>query len=185
MNVSKQDAENAVRTLLRYIGEDPDREGLVDTPKRVAKSFLEMTEGLRRCPSKVLTTTFNETCDEMIVVRNIRFVSMCEHHLLPFIGTATVGYLPCNKVIGLSKIPRLVECLSRRPQLQERLTMQIGEMLCNAVSARGVGVILKAHHSCMGCRGVRQQDADMVTSAMIGSFRDDPHVKHELLTLAL
>lgn len=185
MTPSELEAQEAVRTLIRYMGDDPDREGMRDTPRRVAKAFLEMTSGLAESPRAALSTVFEERCDEMIVVRNIRFVSLCEHHLLPFIGTATVAYLPSDKIVGLSKIPRLVECLARRPQLQERLTMQIGNYLHQTLDAHGVGVIVKAHHSCMGCRGVRQQDADMVTSAMIGAFKDNPHVKQELLTLAL
>ena len=185
MMPNTQEAEAAVRTLIRYMGDDPDREGMLDTPRRVAKAFREMTCGLSEDPREALSTVFTESCDEMIVVRNIRFVSLCEHHLLPFIGTATVAYLPTDKIVGLSKIPRLVECLARRPQLQERLTMQIGTTLGQTLAAAGVGVIVKAHHSCMGCRGVRQQDADMVTSAMLGAFKDNPHVKQELLTLAL
>mgnify|MGYP003644474141 CR=1 FL=1 len=183
MKPTRQEAEESVRTILRFIGEDTEREGLIDTPSRVVKAFLEMTEGIGKDANEVLSTSFTESCDEMVVVRGIRFVSLCEHHLLPFIGQATVGYLPNKKVVGLSKIPRLVECLARRPQLQERLTVQIANTLLHGIDALGVGVVIKAHHSCMGCRGVRQPDAEMVTSAMVGAFTN-PHVKQELLQLA-
>lgn len=175
--------EDAVVRLLQWIGEDPSREGLVDTPRRVVKAFHEMTAGLRQDPYSVLGTVFNESSDEMVVVRGIRFSSMCEHHLLPFTGTAAVGYVPRERVIGLSKIPRLVEVFAKRPQVQERMTNQIAETLIAALDPKGVGVVVKAHHSCMGCRGVRQPDAEMITSSMLGCMRHDPAARQELLRL--
>lgn len=173
--------EDAVVRLLEWIGEDPSREGLADTPKRVVKAFREMTEGLHRVPADVLGTVFNETSDQMVVVRGIRFSSLCEHHLLPFTGTATVGYVPNGRVIGLSKIPRLVELYAKRPQVQERMTNQIAQALMKHLDPRGVGVVVKAHHSCMGCRGVRQPDAEMVTSCVLGCMKEDPAARNELL----
>lgn len=169
--------------LLRSIGGDPSLPGLEKTPHRVAKALDEMTSGRLIDPQAVLGTVFDEHSDQMVVVRGIRFVSLCEHHLLPFIGTATVGYLPNGKVIGLSKIPRLVEVLSRRLQLQERLTNQVAEELQRALDPLGVAVLMRAHHSCMGCRGVRQPDADMVTSALLGALRH-PDARAEFLAIA-
>lgn len=176
-------AQAAVVRLLEWIGEDITREGLRDTPKRVAKAFREMTAGLHQNPADVLGTVFNETSDQMVVVRGIRFSSMCEHHLLPFTGTAAVGYVPDGRVIGLSKIPRLVEVFGKRPQVQERMTNQIALALMEHLRPQGVGVIVKAHHSCMGCRGVRQPDAEMVTSCLLGCMKDDSKARSELLEL--
>jgi len=173
--------EDAVVRLLEWIGEDPTREGLLDTPKRVVKAFREMTGGLHVEPRSVLGTVFNETSDQMVVVRGIRFSSMCEHHLLPFTGTAAVGYVPDGRVIGLSKIPRLVEVFAKRPQVQERMTNQIAQALMEHLSPRGVGVVVKAHHSCMGCRGVRQPDAEMITSCVLGCMKDEPASRAELM----
>lgn len=173
--------EDAVVRMLEWIGEDPAREGLRDTPKRVVKALREMTEGLAVEPRTVLGTVFNETSDQMVVVRGIRFSSLCEHHLLPFTGTAAVGYVPAGRVIGLSKIPRLVEVFARRPQVQERMTNQIAQALMDHLSPRGVGVVVKAHHSCMGCRGVRQPDAEMITSCVLGCMREEPESRAELM----
>lgn len=173
--------EDAVIRLLQWIGEDPTREGLLDTPKRVVKAFREMTAGLHVDPASVLGTIFNETSDQMVVVRGIRFSSMCEHHLLPFTGTAAVGYVPDGRVIGLSKIPRLVEVFAKRPQVQERMTNQIAETLMKCLSPKGVGVVVKAHHSCMGCRGVRQPDAEMITSCVLGCMKDTDAARAELM----
>lgn len=172
-----------VRYLLRCIGEDPDREGLVDTPKRVVKALTEMTAGLHQDPKAILGTTFAEAYDEMVVVRNIRFTSLCEHHLLPFDGEAVVAYIPNKRVVGLSKIPRLAQVLAQRPQMQERLTQQIAHTLNEVLEPLGVGVLMRAHHSCMGCRGVRQPDADMVTSCLLGAMRE-PEVRGEFLNIA-
>lgn len=173
--------EDAVVRLLEWIGEDPAREGLLDTPKRVVKAFREMTSGLAVEPRSVLGTVFNETSDQMVVVRGIRFSSMCEHHLLPFTGTAAVGYVPDGRVIGLSKIPRLVEVFAKRPQVQERMTNQIAQALMDHLAPQGVGVVVKAHHSCMGCRGVRQPDAEMITSCVLGCMKADPKARAELM----
>ena len=174
------DVEDAIITLLRYIGEDPGRDGLRDTPARVARAWREMTRGYDDDPAEILSRTFEESSDEMIVLRGISFYSTCEHHLLPFYGTATVGYLP-GKVVGISKLARLVECFARRLQIQERMTRQIAEAIETHLGARGVGVILRAHHLCMGCRGVRQEETEMVTSSMLGTLRSDATSRAEFL----
>lgn len=177
--------ENAVRELLRSIGEDPDREGLLDTPKRYAKALREMTAGYQMEPSKILERVFSEDCDQVIVLRGIQFTSMCEHHLLPFVGVADVAYLPGGSrgVVGLSKLARLVECFARRLQIQERMTKQIAEALVENLEPRGVAVIIRAKHSCMSCRGVLQHDSEMITSSMLGMFRDNAEARAELLLL--
>lgn len=175
-------AEEAVATLLRYIGEDPSREGLADTPARVAKAWLEMTAGYREDPAEILSRTFEESSDELIILSGISFYSTCEHHLLPFYGTACVGYLP-GKVVGISKLARLVNCFAQRLQIQERMTRQIADAIEANLDARGVGVVVRAHHLCMGCRGVRQQDTDMITSAMLGKLRTDATSRSEFLRL--
>jgi len=165
--------ENAVRTMLSNLGEDPDREGLKDTPKRVRKALAEMTEGYRELPADILSTTFEGGgYDQMVVVDNIKFYSMCEHHMLPFVGTAHVGYIPQSRVVGLSKIPRLVHCFSKRLQIQERLTTQIAETLSETLEAQGVGVYIEANHMCVSCRGVKQQGSNMKTSCLLGVFKD-------------
>ena len=175
-------AEKALVTLLRFIGEDPHRDGLVDTPARVVRAWREMTSGYDEDPAQILSRTFNESSDEIVILRGIAFHSTCEHHLLPFYGEASVGYLP-GKVVGVSKLARLVECFARRLQIQERMTRQIAEALETHLDARGVGVILRAHHLCMGCRGVRQQDTDMVTTAMLGTLRSDAVSRSEFFEL--
>lgn len=170
-------AEDAVVRLLQYIGEDPSREGLIDTPRRVCKALREMTEGMRIDPAEYCTT-FEEQTEDPVVVKGIRFSSLCEHHLLPFSGTAVVAYVPRGRVLGLSKLPRVVEAFARRPQMQERLTRQIAEMIRSATATdtwRGAAAcVIKAHHSCMGCRGVRQMDAEMITSHVSGTLPCDP-----------
>lgn len=173
--------EENVRRLLQHIGEDPSREGLVDTPKRVVKALTEMTAGYRLDPAEVLGTTFSDTCDEMIVVSPIEFTSMCEHHMLPFTGRATVGYVPAERVVGLSKLPRLVDLFAHRLQIQERMTNQIADAIEEHLRPRGVGVILSAHHTCMSCRGVRKQGTQMTTSALRGYMKDDPKARAEFL----
>lgn len=175
-----EDIEDAITTLLRYIGEDPDRDGLRETPARVVRAWREMTSGYDDDPAVILSRTFDESSDEMIILRAISFYSICEHHLLPFYGTATVGYLP-GKVVGISKLARLVECFARRLQIQERMTRQIAEAIETHLEARGVGVILRAHHLCMGCRGVRQEETEMVTSCMLGTLRSDSTSRSEFL----
>jgi GTP cyclohydrolase IA len=178
-------AEEAVRTLLQWMGQDPARPGLLDTPRRVVDAFTEMTIGYAQDPTKILATTFEEQYDELILLRGIRFTSLCEHHILPFTGTADVGYIPSNtgKVIGLSKLARLVECYARRLQVQERMTVEIAEALMIHLKPQGVAVVVKARHSCMGCRGVKKPEAIMVTSSMTGVFRDSPEARAEFLAL--
>jgi GTP cyclohydrolase I len=164
-------AKNAIRSLLTYLGEDPHREGLLKTPDRVARSLRELTDGYRQDPEQILSTTFAEACDEMVVVREIPFWSLCEHHLLPFHGTATVGYLPRGRIVGLSKIGRLVHCFARRLQVQEKMTQQIAQSIMDHLSPHGVGVVLKAQHQCMAMRGVRAP-AEMLTSCLLGQFKE-------------
>lgn len=167
-------AENAVRELLIAVGEDPDREGLLETPARVARAYREMFAGLRQRPEDVLTTTFDMGHDEMILVKDIEVVSQCEHHLLPFHGVAHVGYIPAvsGKITGLSKLARLVEVFARRPQVQERLTTQIADSLMQILEPRGVIVIIECEHMCMSVRGVRKPGAQTTTSAVRGQLRD-------------
>lgn len=176
---------DAVRSLLEYVGEDPDREGLVDTPGRVLRALAELTQGHLQDPSVILERTFPDHYDEMVVLRGVTFTSLCEHHLLPFVGTARVGYIPApgRGVVGLSKLARLVQCFAQRLQVQERMTMQIADALEEHLHPLGVGVLVEAHHSCMGCRGVRQPGAVMVTSALRGALRDEPETRAEFLSL--
>ncbi|MDX3631552.1 GTP cyclohydrolase I FolE [Streptomyces europaeiscabiei] len=167
-------AEDAVRELLIAVGEDPDREGLKETPARVARAYRELLAGLRQEPEDVLTTTFDLGHDEMILVKDISIVSLCEHHLLPFHGVAHVGYIPAEsgKITGLSKLARLVEVFARRPQVQERLTTQIADSLMRILEARGAIVVIEAEHMCMSVRGIRKPGAKTTTSAVRGQLRD-------------
>lgn len=176
-------AEVGIRGLLVAIGEDPDREGLRDTPARVVRAMYEMTRGLTEDPAELLATTFDVQSDEMVVVTGIEFVSLCEHHLLPFAGTATVGYLPVQRVVGLSKLARLVDLYARRPQVQERMTRQITDALDSHLAVLGSACVLRATHSCMSCRGVRKT-AQMVTSSLTGALREQPETRAEFLALA-
>ncbi len=169
--IESSEAEQAAKTLLKFIGEDPEREGLKKTPERIIRSLAELTSGYKQNPTEILSTTFSDACDEMIIVRDIRFWSLCEHHMLPFHGTATVGYLPKDRIVGLSKIGRLVHCFARRLQVQERLTQDIANALMNNLKPYGVGVIVKASHLCMEMRGVRTP-GEMVTSCLLGAFRE-------------
>lgn len=176
--------ENLVREILLAIGEDPEREGLRLTPQRVAEMLAELTAGYRADPREIIAgALFAVEYDEMIVVKDIEFYSLCEHHLVPFFGKAHVGYIPDGKVIGFSKIPRIVDHFSRRFQLQERLTEEIANFLMEAVQPQGVGVVLEGFHLCMAMRGVKKQAARMVTSAMKGLFRRDPRTRAEFLEL--
>ncbi len=167
-------AEDAVRELLIAVGEDPDREGLRETPARVARAYRELLAGLRQEPEDVLTTTFDLGHDEMVLVKDIEIVSLCEHHLLPFHGVAHVGYIPADtgKITGLSKLARLVEVFARRPQVQERLTTQIADSLMRILEARGAIVVIEAEHMCMSVRGIRKPGAKTTTSAVRGQLRD-------------
>ena len=175
--------EAAVRSILAAVGEDPDREGLLETPGRVARMYAEMFAGLHSDPGRHLAKVFTEDYDEIVLVRDISFCSMCEHHLLPFTGRAHIAYLPNGKVVGLSKLARVVEEVSRRPQVQERLTHTVADLVEDRLSARGVAVVCEATHSCMTMRGVRKPGSLCLTSAMRGIFRDDPKSRSEVLGL--
>ena len=179
-----RELEDAVRTLLDEIGEDPSRQGLQRTPERVRRMYAELTSGYRADPDELLNgASFDVDYDEMVVVRDIEFYSLCEHHLLPFYGHAHVGYLPRGRVIGLSKIPRVVDMYARRLQLQERMTQQVATFLMDRLQPKGVACVVEASHLCTMMRGVRKQQATMVTSAMLGTFRRDGRTRAEFLTL--
>jgi len=173
----------AVSEMLEALGEDPAREGLVATPQRVARMYAEVFSGLRDDPLEVLRTGFEEGYDEMVIARDIPFYSMCEHHLLPFYGVAHIGYVPRGRIVGISKLARVVSCFARRLQIQERLTREIADAIETHLEARGVAVVIRAHHLCMGCRGVRQPESDMITSAMRGVLRSDAIARSEFLRL--
>lgn len=175
--------EDAVRSILRAVGEDPGREGLHNTPKRVARMYAELFSGLQEDPATHLGVVFSEQYDEMVVLRDIPFNSMCEHHLMPFVGRAHVAYLPRGKVIGISKLARVVDAFAHRPQVQERLTSQIADLLMEKLDAQGVGVILEANHTCMTVRGVKKPGSVMVTSAMRGSFKRNLATRTEAINL--
>ncbi|MCA9268347.1 MAG: GTP cyclohydrolase I FolE, partial [Planctomycetales bacterium] len=175
--------ERAVREILAAVGEDPDREGLLETPARVARMYAEMFSGLHRSPQEHLQKVFTEKYDEVVLVRDISFCSMCEHHLLPFTGKAHIGYVPNGKVVGLSKLARVVEAIARRPQVQERMTEQIADLLVQELDAKGVGVVVEASHSCMTIRGVRKPGSMCVTSAMKGLFRSNLSSRAEIMQL--
>jgi GTP cyclohydrolase I len=183
-NVPGRELEGAVRTLLAEIGEDPARDGLVSTPQRVRRMYAELTEGYRTDPDQLINgACFEVDYDEMVVVRDMEFFSLCEHHLLPFIGKAHVGYLPRGRVIGLSKIPRIVDMYAHRLQVQERMTQQVADFLMERLDPKGVACVIEASHLCTVMRGVRKQQATMVTSAMLGTFRRDARTRSEFLTL--
>jgi GTP cyclohydrolase IA len=173
----------AVREILLAVGEDPDREGLSDTPDRVARMYEEMFSGLRKDPAEFLRTTFAEKYDEMVLVKNIGFESMCEHHLLPFFGKVHIAYLPNGRIVGLSKLARIVEVLSHRPQVQERMTQELADLILQELDARGVGVVVEAAHTCMSIRGVRKTESICTTSAMRGSFASNAATRSEFMAL--
>jgi GTP cyclohydrolase I len=175
--------QRAVREILIAVGENPDREGLRDTPARVARLYAELFSGLHQDPRAHLRKFFSEKYDEIVLVRDIAFESICEHHLLPFMGKAHIGYLPDGRVIGLSKLARVVEGVARRPQVQERMTETIANLLMEELNARGVAVVIEAVHTCMTIRGVRKPGCVCVTSAMKGSFRSNPTTRAEVMTL--
>ena len=175
--------EQAVRTILLAVGEDPDRQGLKDTPKRVARMYQEMFAGLRANPAKHLKVTFPESYDEIVLVRDIGFTSMCEHHLLPFTGVAHVAYIPNGRVAGLSKLARVVEDFARRPQVQERMTADIADLLEVELQTSGVAVVVRAEHSCMSIRGVKKPGSQTVTSALRGVFKTHLSSRTEVMTL--
>ncbi len=183
--VSDAKAEEAFRTVLQWIGEDPDRDGLRETPNRLVRSFREYFCGYDEDPAQVLRKTFSEVdgYDEMIVLRGVTFESHCEHHIAPIIGRVWVGYLPDRRVVGISKLARVVEIFSKRLQIQERLTAQIANTIEEVLNPRGVAVVVKAAHHCMISRGVRKRGSDLVTSRMLGAFRDQPATRAEFLSL--
>jgi GTP cyclohydrolase IA len=175
--------ELAVREILEAVGEDPDRDGLLETPARVARMYAEMFAGLKYDPGRHLAKIFAEDYDEIVLVRDITFCSMCEHHLLPFTGTAHIAYLPSGSVVGLSKLARLVDEVARRPQVQERMTQRIADLMEQRLQARGVAVVLEASHSCMTIRGIRKPGSLCLTSTVRGVFRDDPKSRAEVMDL--
>lgn len=180
--VNQPTIEEAVSKILAAVGEDPQREGLQGTPHRVARAYTELLAGYRTDPVKLINNAlFEVEYDDMVIVRDIEFFSLCEHHMLPFIGRAHVAYIPRGKVIGLSKIPRIVDMFSRRLQVQERLTRQIADFLCGAIDPLGAGVVVEALHMCSMMRGVKKHDARMTTSTMVGSFRANPATRQEFL----
>ena len=180
---SRKQAEEAIRTLLLWAGEDPRREGLIDTPKRVVSAYEDWFGGYREDPVSFLKRTFEEVegYDEMIVLRDIGFESHCEHHMAPIIGCAHVGYLPNNKVVGISKLARVVEAFARRFQVQEKMTAQIANCIWDVLNPKGVGVVIEATHQCMTTRGIHKSDVSMVTSQMLGLFRKDARTRAEFL----
>ena len=179
------EAMEAVKTLIKWTGDNPDREGLKDTPKRVIKAYKDFFSGYKLDPREILSRKFQEVegYDEIIILKDIRLESHCEHHMVPFIGTAHVGYLPKNKVVGLSKLARLVELFSKRLQIQEKLTAQIANAIDEVLQPKGVGVVIEASHLCVATRGIHKPDSRMVTSRMLGSFRNDEATRKEFLTL--
>ena len=184
--VSQAEAEAAVRTLIQWAGDDPSREGLLDTPARVARSYRELFAGYEECPRTYLERTFEEVggYDELIVLKDIRFVSFCEHHMLPVVGKAHVGYLPTNRVVGISKLARVVHGFARRLQIQEKMTSEIARAIDDVLKPLGVGVVVEAEHSCMTLRGVNTAGSSLTTSHLMGAMRDDPRTREEFLRLA-
>jgi len=182
---TRDGAEDAVRTLIRWAGDDPSREGLLDTPARMVKAYEEYFNGYNVNPDEILKTTFEETngYDEMVVLKDITFNSHCEHHIVPIIGKAHVAYLPDRRVVGISKLVRLVEAFAHRLQIQEKLTAQIAGTINNILQPKGVGVVLECVHQCMTTRGIKQAGASLVTSTMLGGFREDAETRREFMAL--
>jgi GTP cyclohydrolase I len=182
---SQEEAEAAVRTLIEWAGDDPTREGLLETPKRVTKAYRELFAGYEAEPRDYLQRTFEEVggYDELVVLRDIRVVSFCEHHMLPFLGKAHVGYLPSNRVVGISKLARVVHGFARRLQIQEKLTAEIAQAIQDILQPRGVGVVIVSEHSCMTMRGVNTPGSRLTTSRLLGVVRDDPRTRQEFLEL--
>jgi GTP cyclohydrolase I len=183
---TQAEAEAAVRVLIEWAGDDPAREGLAETPARVARAYQQLFAGYGEDPREYLEKTFEEVggYDELIVLRDIRVVSFCEHHMLPFIGRAHVGYLPTNRVVGISKLSRVVNAFARRLQIQEKLTADIAEAIQDILKPQGVGVMIEAEHSCMTMRGVNTPGSNLITSRLMGVIRDDPRTREEFLRLA-
>jgi GTP cyclohydrolase I len=183
----RADVEAAFRTIIRWTGDDPERDGLIETPARVARAFEEFFVGYTQDPVEILKKTFEEIegYDEMIVLRGIRFESHCEHHMAPIIGQAWVGYVPSGRVVGISKLARVVEVYAKRLQIQEKMTAQIANTINDVLQPQGVGVIIKASHHCMTTRGVHKPGSDLVTSRMLGCFRENPLTRQEFLSMAV
>ena len=182
-SVSQAEAEAAVRTLIEWAGDDPDREGLLETPARVARSYRELFQGYEVDPLSYLEKTFEETggYDQLVVLKDIRFVSFCEHHMLPVVGKAHVAYLPTDRVVGISKLARVVRGFARRLQIQEKMTSEIARCINDVLQPRGVGVVVVGAHECMTTRGIHKRGVSMVTSKMLGCFRDDARTRAEFL----
>ena len=182
---SREEAEAAVKTLIAYAGDDPAREGLLDTPRRVVSAYEELFGGYRDSADEILDRTFSETggYDDMVLVRNIPFHSHCEHHMMPFVGTAHIAYLPTERVVGLSKLARLIEVFALRLQTQEHLNSQIANAICDVLKPRGVAVMMEADHTCMSLRGVQKAGSSTITSQMLGVFKDDPHLHARFISL--
>ena len=183
ITVDTERIKKAVLEILEAVGEDPNREGLKATPERVARMYIELLCGITADPQEHLKSAFTENYDEIVLLRDIPFYSMCEHHLMPFIGKAHVAYLPDGKVLGVSKLARIVDCFARRLQLQERLTAQIADSLMDGLNPQGVAVVLEASHSCMTIRGIKKPGSVMVTSAVRGIFKKDPRSRSEVMSL--
>jgi GTP cyclohydrolase I len=181
--VDTERIEKAVKEILLAIGEDSNREGLKKTPERVGRMYVELLAGMREDPKDHLRSVFTENYDEIVLLRNIPFYSICEHHLMPFIGSAHVAYLPTGMVLGVSKLARIVDCFARRLQTQERLTFQIADFIMNSLHPQGVAVVLEASHSCTTIRGIKKPGSSMVTSALRGVFKKDPRSRSEVLSL--
>jgi GTP cyclohydrolase I len=182
---TRSQAEEAVRTLLEWIGEDPDREGLVGTPDRMVRAYEEFFEGYGADPKAILSTTFEETddYDEMVVLKNIRMESHCEHHVVPILGKVHIAYLPAGRVVGISKLARVIDVFAKRLQIQERLTAQIADVIDEVLRPRGVAVVIEAAHQCMTTRGIKKAGVSMVTSRMVGLFKSDAATRQEFLAL--
>ena len=182
---SREEAEEAVRTLICWTGDDPDREGLIETPKRVVKAYEEFFEGYDMDPEEVLQKTFEEVqgYDDAVIVRNIRVESHCEHHIVPIIGVAHVGYIPNNRVVGISKLARVIEIFGKRLQTQETMTAQIADTIQKVLEPKGVAVVIDASHQCMTTRGIHKTESSTITSRMLGAFRDNPETRSEFMNL--
>jgi len=182
-SVDNKRIEKAVREILLAVGEDTGREGLKETPERVARMYAELLAGMQEDPKEHLRSVFSENYDEIVLLRDIPFYSICEHHLMPFIGSAHVAYLPSGAILGVSKLARIVDCFARRLQAQERLTYQIADFIMNNLKTQGVAVVLEASHSCMTIRGIKKPGSVMVTSAVRGIFKRDPKTRNEVMSL--
>jgi len=182
---TREEAEEAVRTLICWTGDDPEREGLIETPKRVVKAYEEFFEGYNMDPEEVLTKTFEEVqgYDDAVIVRNIRVESHCEHHIVPILGVAHVGYIPNNRVVGISKLARVIEIFGKRLQTQETMTAQIADTIQKVLQPKGVAVVVDASHQCMTTRGIHKTESSTITSRMLGAFRDNPETRSEFMNL--